>query len=183
MPLNVLICVFHGVRPEKKIHLNINEMPHKNFRWPEFCLLICWVCVYFFPPMFCGGCSNRSKAVRGHALKGVCEIQAAAHAINLANQMGIYALTIFTASQFLVNAINAGWMLQWKQDNWQQNGRLVINHLDFKRLDVVLLKNAHMNIRFVHIPNNCGDPHIMAADQLAHEGAQKYQRIHSSTHY
>lgn len=128
-------------------------------------------------------CSNRSKAVRGHALKGVCEIQAAAHAINLANQMGIYALTIFTASQFLVNAINAGWMLQWKQDSWQHNGRLVINHLDFKRLDAVLLKNAHMNIRFVHIPNNCGDPHIMAADQLAHEGAQKYQRIHSSTHY
>lgn len=137
-----------------------------------------------------GGCdgnhdSNRSKAVRGYALKGVCEIQAAVHAINLANQMGIYALTIFTASQFLVNAINAGWMFQWKRDNWQHNGRVVMNHMDFKKLDFIMGKNAHMNIRFVHIPNHCADPHIHAADQLAHEGAQKYQRIHSthSTHY
>lgn len=94
--------------------------------------------------------------------------------------MGIYALTIFTNSQFLVNAINKGWMLQWKQDEWCRNGRLIMNHLDFKGLDRILQKNNHMFIRFVHIPRNSGHPYSLAADQLANEGAHKYRIIHAN---
>ena len=80
-------------------------------------------------------------------------------------------VTLYSDSQYLVNAINKGWLEGWKKKGWRKADKsLVLNDDLWKQLDALL--NIH-NVTFVWVRGHDGHAYNERCDQLASGFAEK----------
>ncbi len=80
-------------------------------------------------------------------------------------------VTLYSDSQYLVNAINKGWLEGWKKKGWRKADKSpVLNDDLWKQLDSLL--NTH-NVTFVWVRGHDGHAYNERCDQLASGFAEK----------
>lgn len=115
---------------------------------------------------------NAWGPVNGRPTNNVAEIEAATHAIEIAQEYGIGEFLIRTDSQFLIDAYYK-YMDNWVQNGWRlYDGRPVKNAEQFKELDRVIRRDPHMELEFEFVRGHSGDEYNMEADRLAKMGAR-----------
>ncbi len=82
-------------------------------------------------------------------------------------------VTLYSDSQYLVNAINKGWLEGWKKKGWRKADKSpVLNDDLWKQLDELL--NTH-NVNFVWVRGHDGHAYNERCDALASGFAEKLQ--------
>ncbi len=108
----------------------------------------------------CGGENNTTNnrmeltaAIEGlSALKSPCKVM------------------LYSDSQYLVNAINKGWLASWKQKGWRKADKsAVLNDDLWKKLDVLL--NTH-EVEFIWVRGHDGHAYNERCDELASNYAE-----------
>ncbi len=80
-------------------------------------------------------------------------------------------VTLYSDSQYLVNAINKGWLEGWKKKGWRKADKSpVLNDDLWKQLDELL--NTH-NVSFVWVRGHDGHAYNERCDALASGFAEK----------
>ncbi len=80
-------------------------------------------------------------------------------------------VTLYSDSQYLVNAINKGWLEGWKKKGWRKADKSpVLNDDLWKQLDELL--NTH-NVNFVWVRGHDGHAYNERCDALASGFAEK----------
>lgn len=78
---------------------------------------------------------------------------------------------IVSDSQYLVKAINDGWLEGWKKRNWRTKGKSPVKNIDlWTRLDVQLLRHK---VSFEWIRGHAGHPENERCDELSVEIANR----------
>ncbi len=74
-------------------------------------------------------------------------------------------VTVISDSKYVCDAINKGWLANWKKKNWKKSdGKPVLNPELWKELDNLL--NEH-NVRFEWIKGHAGHPFNEECDKIA----------------
>ena len=77
---------------------------------------------------------------------------------------------LYSDSQYLVNAINKGWLASWKQKGWRKADKsAVLNDDLWKKLDVLL--NTH-EVEFIWVRGHDGHAYNERCDELASNYAE-----------
>ncbi|XP_043273300.1 ribonuclease H1-like isoform X2 [Venturia canescens] len=119
---------------------------------------------------------NVSEPVVGRATNNTAEIQAVTRAAEVACEEGINKILIHTDSAFVMNCINK-WMDRWKRRDWiTTSGRKVVNKGDLLDMEQAL-KNFGA-VKWKHVPGHGDSYGNRRADELAREGARRYQPPH-----
>ena len=80
---------------------------------------------------------------------------------------------LYSDSQYLVNAINKGWLESWKQKGWRKADKSqVLNDDLWKTLDALL--STH-DVEFVWVKGHDGHAYNERCDELASSYAEKLQ--------
>lgn len=98
-----------------------------------------------------------SAAIEGlRALKEPCEV------------------TLYSDSQYLINAIELGWAKKWKADGWMRNKKEPAKNADLWEL---LLEQLEIHtVKFVWVRGHDGHPENERCDRLATEFAAGFQK-------
>ena len=78
-------------------------------------------------------------------------------------------VTLYSDSQYLVNAFNQGWLTAWKKKGWKRSGGVLLNIDLWKRLDS--LTKIH-KCEFVWVKGHAGHPENERCDVLATTAAE-----------
>lgn len=82
-------------------------------------------------------------------------------------------VTLYSDSQYLVNAINKGWLSSWKQKGWRKADKSqVLNDDLWKILDALL--STH-EVEFIWVRGHDGHTYNERCDELASGYAEKLQ--------
>lgn len=81
------------------------------------------------------------------------------------------AVTLHTDSQYLVNAIEKGWVRRWQKNGWRRNAQDMALNVDLWEQLLPLL--AHHQVKFVWVRGHVGDPDNERCDELARAAAQQ----------
>lgn len=74
-------------------------------------------------------------------------------------------VTLYSDSAYLVNAINKGWLKNWKNNNWKTASKEPVKNIDlWARLDNLL--NVH-NVTFVKVKGHADNEYNNRCDALA----------------
>ncbi len=73
-------------------------------------------------------------------------------------------ITVYTDSQYVVNAFNKGWLEGWKKKGWKRSGGPLLNIDLWQRLDKLA---ANHTIRFEWVKGHAGHPQNERCDLLA----------------
>lgn len=74
-------------------------------------------------------------------------------------------VTLYSDSAYLVNAINQGWLKNWKSNNWKTAAKDPVKNIDlWIRLDNLL--NVH-NVKFVKVKGHANNEYNNRCDELA----------------
>ena len=85
-----------------------------------------------------------------------------------------FKITLYTDSQYIVNAINKGWLESWISKNWKKSdGKLVLN-IDLWQELVELLKIHKVTFKWVKGHN--GHPENERCDKLAVQQRDKFSK-------
>ncbi|MCX7816840.1 MAG: ribonuclease HI [Syntrophales bacterium] len=80
-------------------------------------------------------------------------------------------VTVYVDSQYVVNAVNKGWVKNWKKNGWKRSGNKKVANVD---LWEKLLKLCERHeVSFVWLKGHDGDPHNERCDELSREAAMK----------
>ena len=74
-------------------------------------------------------------------------------------------VTLTTDSQYVVNAIEKGWLENWKKNNWRKSDKGEVLNVDLWRTLMVLLETHDVN--FVWVKGHNGHPYNERCDKLA----------------
>lgn len=81
-------------------------------------------------------------------------------------------VTLYTDSKYIVNAINEGWLENWKRKNWIKSDRKPVLNIDlWQKLDALLSKHK---VTFVWVKGHNGHPENERCDELAVQQRDKY---------
>jgi ribonuclease HI len=80
-------------------------------------------------------------------------------------------VTIFTDSQYLVKAMEKGWVKKWKANDWKRTKTARALNCDL--WEKLLNLCEKQEVRFIWIRGHSGDPENERCDQLAQESAQR----------
>lgn len=84
-------------------------------------------------------------------------------------------VTLYSDSQYLVNAINKGWLDSWKQKGWKKADRSqVLNDDLWKTLDELI--NYH-TVEFIWVRGHDGHEYNERCDELASGFAERLQDL------
>lgn len=87
-----------------------------------------------------------------------------------------HKVTIFSDSAYIINAINLGWVLKWKQNGWKTTANKDVKNISlWKALDKVMSDLKYLNVRvaFIKVKGHSNDEYNNIADKLANEGVLK----------
>ncbi|KAH7702238.1 Protein RNH-1.0 c [Aphelenchoides avenae] len=114
---------------------------------------------------------NVGAPVNGNATNNRGEFLGAIIAIRQAVNRGFKLLTLCTDSQLLINSATH-WMPRWKRRGWKKSdGSPVLNVDLLQALDVLMSK---IQVTWKYVPKQANIHGNKMADQLAREGAKKY---------
>ena len=74
-------------------------------------------------------------------------------------------VTLTTDSQYVVNAIEKGWLDNWQKNNWRKSDRGEVLNVDLWRELLSLLDNH--KVSFVWVKGHNGHPYNERCDKLA----------------
>ena len=75
------------------------------------------------------------------------------------------SVTLTTDSQYVVNAIEKGWLSSWTKNNWRKSDKSAVLTVDlWQKLDALLLKH---DVSFVWVRGHNGHPYNERCDTLA----------------
>ena len=70
-----------------------------------------------------------------------------------------------TDSQYVVNAIEKGWLESWKKKNWRKSDKSAVLNVDlWMEIDALLTKH---DVEFVWVRGHNGHPYNERCDKLA----------------
>jgi ribonuclease HI len=78
-------------------------------------------------------------------------------------------VTIVTDSQYLVNAVEKGWLYRWKEKGWRKSDKMTVLNIDLWERILVLL--ARHKVAFQWIRGHAGHPENERCDALAVEAS------------
>ena len=81
-------------------------------------------------------------------------------------------VTLTTDSQYVVNAIEKGWLESWRQKGWKKSDKGAVLNIDLWQKLVVLLEKHEVN--FVWVKGHNGHPYNERCDKLATEFADSF---------
>ena len=81
------------------------------------------------------------------------------------------AVTLYTDSQYLVNAVMQGWAKKWQANGWKRNKRDPAKNPDL--WEQLLNLCANHDVRFVWVKGHAGIPENECCDRLAVQSAQQ----------
>ena len=81
-------------------------------------------------------------------------------------------VTLTTDSQYVVNAIEKGWLAGWQKNNWRKSDKKEVLNLDLWRALLVLL-DKH-KVSFVWVKGHAGHPYNERCDKLATDFADSF---------
>ncbi len=82
------------------------------------------------------------------------------------------AVTLYSDSKYLVDAINQNWVYGWRKKGWKKsNGKPALNIDLWERL--LTLLETH-RVRFIWVKGHNGHPYNERCDRLAVKEAEKY---------
>ena len=76
-------------------------------------------------------------------------------------------VTLTTDSQYVVNAIEKGWLAAWQKNGWKKSGKGAVLNVDLWQ-KLVLLLEKH-DVSFVWVRGHNGHPYNERCDKLATE--------------
>ena len=79
---------------------------------------------------------------------------------------------LYTDSQYIVNAINKGWLNSWAKNNWKKKGGEVKNPDLWQQLLPLLLRHS---VRFIWVKGHAENEYNNRCDQLAVAESRKYK--------
>ena len=82
-------------------------------------------------------------------------------------------VTLTTDSQYVVNAIEKGWLDSWRQKGWRKSDKSAVLNVDLWQKLVDLLEKHEVN--FVWVKGHNGHPYNERCDKLATEFADSFQ--------
>ncbi|XP_018599110.1 ribonuclease H1 [Scleropages formosus] len=113
---------------------------------------------------------NVAERLQGIQTNQRAELQAACRALELARDMNIKKLVLYTDSMFTINGVT-NWIKNWKANGWKlKSGGSVIHKVEFEKLDKL---NSELEVIWLHIPGHAGYKGNEEADRLSREGASK----------
>ena len=74
-------------------------------------------------------------------------------------------VTLTTDSQYVVNAIEKGWLANWQKNNWRKSDRGEVLNVDLWK-ELLKLLDTH-NVSFVWVKGHNGHPYNERCDKLA----------------
>lgn len=74
-------------------------------------------------------------------------------------------VTLTTDSQYVVNAIEKGWLANWQKNNWRKSDRGEVLNVDLWR-ELLVLLDTH-KVSFVWVKGHNGHPYNERCDKLA----------------
>lgn len=82
------------------------------------------------------------------------------------------AVTLYTDSQYVANALTQGWAEKWKANGWMRNKKeKALNPELWERL--LALYNTH-EVKIIWVKGHAGHPENERCDRLAVAAAEKY---------
>ena len=81
-------------------------------------------------------------------------------------------VTLTTDSQYVVNAIEKGWLAGWQKNNWRKSDKKEVLNVDLWRSLLVLL-DKH-KVSFVWVKGHAGHPYNERCDKLATDFADSF---------
>jgi ribonuclease HI len=79
-------------------------------------------------------------------------------------------VTLFTDSQYIVNAVTKGWAIRWQKNNWMRNKSDAAENPDLWKELLALLQHHQVEFRWVR--GHAGNPLNERADALAVAASQ-----------
>jgi ribonuclease HI len=79
-------------------------------------------------------------------------------------------ITLHSDSQYLVNAVQQGWAVRWRANNWRRNKRDMAQNPDL--WERVLACTERHNVEFRWLRGHAGNPENERCDQLAAAAAE-----------
>ena len=83
------------------------------------------------------------------------------------------AVTLTTDSQYVVNAIEKGWLDSWSKNGWKKSDKSKVQNIDLWEKLIVLLKKH--TVSFVWVRGHNGHPYNERCDALATAYADSLQ--------
>lgn len=80
-------------------------------------------------------------------------------------------VTLYSDSQYLVNAINKGWLENWQKNNWRKSDKSPVLNDDLWKILLELLE--YHNVEFIWVKGHDGHTYNERCDQLASGFAEK----------
>ncbi len=74
-------------------------------------------------------------------------------------------VTLTTDSQYVVNAIEKGWLDAWQKNNWRKSDKKEVLNIDLWRALLILLEKHE--VEFVWVKGHNGHPYNERCDKLA----------------
>ena len=82
-------------------------------------------------------------------------------------------VTLTTDSQYVVNAIEKGWLDSWSKNGWKKSDKSKVQNIDLWEQLITLL-NKH-TVSFVWVRGHNGHPYNERCDRLAVAAAEQYR--------
>lgn len=80
---------------------------------------------------------------------------------------------LYTDSRYIVDAINKGWLENWKKNNWTRaKSKPVLNDDLWKQLDILISKH---DVKFNWVKGHASHPENERCDRLAVAAAEKFK--------
>ena len=81
-------------------------------------------------------------------------------------------VTLTTDSQYVVNAIEKGWLAGWQKNNWRKSDKKEVLNVDLWR-ELLVLLDKH-KVSFVWVKGHNGHPYNERCDKLATDFADSF---------
>lgn len=81
-------------------------------------------------------------------------------------------VTLTTDSQYVVNAIEKGWLAGWQKNNWRKSDKKEVLNVDLWR-ELLVLLDRH-KVSFVWVKGHNGHPYNERCDKLATDFADSF---------
>ena len=82
------------------------------------------------------------------------------------------AVTLTTDSQYVVNAIEKGWLDSWRKNGWRKSDKSPVQNVDLWEKLLLLLE--HHDVSFVWVRGHNGHPYNERCDALATAYADRF---------
>ena len=80
-------------------------------------------------------------------------------------------VNLYSDSKYVVDAIEKGWVVKWKQNNWMRNKKERASNVDLWEQLLVMLANHQ--VKFIWVKGHADNPWNERCDELARMAIQK----------